>query len=456
MALKRNNEMDILHGPLLGKIIAFAVPMAICSVFQQLFNSADAAVAGRYVGNEALAAIGGMTPVIGLLISLFGGLSIGANVVVANAIGEGHRERIHAAVQTAMVVALASGTILFFVGQAVMDPILDAIAIPDNARLDADLYLRVYLVGMPFMVLYNFCAAILRSKGDSRRPMYSLIVSALVNLGLNMVAVRVFESGVLGIAIATCIANAINALIVVWFLRREQGEFHLDYSFRPFDRRALGVILRIGIPAGLQGMVFAISNVLIQATINSFGSQAMAGSAAAMNYEYYTYFLVSAFTQTAVTFIGQNYAAGNFERCDAIMWRCMALSLATSFALSVVSVALGERAVSVFATETAAIGFGMVRLWHVELLECLPTLYEVPAGAMRGMGWSTLPTVIIVVGSCVLRILWVMWVFPLDPSFEMLMNVYPISWVVTGSAMMVASYFVRKRAYAKKSASRAA
>jgi len=439
----------MLNGPLALKLVQFAIPLALAGFLQQLFNSADAAVAGRFVGPEALAAIGGTTPVDMLLISLFTGLSVGTNVLVALRIGQGHPERIGDAVHTSIAVALASGFILLVAGIAFVGPLLELIAMPEDAFEPAVLYLDIFFLGMPFSMLYNFGSAVLRSKGDTQRPLYALVVAVLLNVGLNVAFVTVVPWGIAGVAIATDIANAAAAGLIVWFLMHEEGPYRLNWRTLRATKAELLIIVKIGLPAGLQGVVFSLSNVVIQSGINSFGTASTAGVAAALNFEFYTYFLINAFTQAAVTFVGQNFAAKKFDRCDKVFRLCLAFGMGSVIVLNAVWLSLGTTALQIFTTDDAALEYALLRWWYGMAFQFIAATYEVTAGTMRGMGWSMTPTVITIVGSCVLRIIWMFTVFAAAPDFVTLVIVYPISWVVTGVAMFVTYYFVRNRAYAK-------
>ena len=445
---KKSNSIDMLHGPLLGKIILFSIPLALSSIISQLFNSADAVVAGRFINSEALAAVGGVAPVISLLIGLFVGLSVGANVAIAIRIGHGRMDLVHGAVQTTAVVTVVGAIGLTIVGIAATGPILEAIGMPPEATEEAAWYLRIYFAGSIFFLAYNFGSAVLRAKGDTRRPLYALAAAMVLNVVLNVVAVTVFNAGVIGIAVATDVANALSAAIVVRMLLHEEEAFRLDLRHVRVDPKALKMLLYIGLPSGLQSMVFSLSNVVIQAAINSFGADSTAGSAAAMNYEYYTYFFTSAFSQAAVTFIGQNFAAGNLKRCDSIVKICVTSALVSTIALSAMFVGLGDISLGAFTTEAGALSYGTIRMWHVELLECMPVSYEITAGAMRGMGWSVLPTIVVIVGSCLLRIVFILWIFPSMHDYTTLMNIYPVTWTVTGATMVALFFFARHRAYA--------
>ena len=450
------NSIDMLHGPLVGKLFLFAIPLAFSSIFQQLFNSTDAIVAGRLLGSTELAAIGGVSPLVALFISFFVGVSIGTNATIAIRIGQGDRSKIRAAVHTTAVIAIVSAVLVTVIGIAIAGFLVDSVGIPDEARAESVSYLRIYFAGVAFFLVFNFGSAILRAKGDTRRPLYALAISAVVNAVLDIFAVSVLHLGAAGIAAATVAAYALAAVIVIVMLMHEEEDFRLNVRELRVDQRALHQILYIGVPSGLQGVVFAVSNIIIQTSINSFGTDAIAGSTAALNFEYYTYFIINAFSQAAITFVGQNFAAGNLSRCDRIVAWSMGLSLGLSFAVSVALVSLGNTGLSIFTTEAGALVFATTRLWHVELLECLPSTYEITAGALRGMSWSILPTVVVIIGSCVLRVIYVFTLFPLLGSFEALLNIYPVTWIVTGTTMIALYLFARKRTYAKERAKIAA
>ncbi|MGI6590475.1 MAG: MATE family efflux transporter [Eggerthellaceae bacterium] len=435
----------MLHGPLLGKIMAFALPLAVTSVLQQLFNSVDSAVAGQLVGNDALAGIGATGPLVNLLVSLFVGLSVGANVVIASGIALKEERKLADAVHTVMAVALVSGAFLVVLGFFVSEPALRLISTPESIIGIGTVYLQVYFCSMPFMMVYNFGSAILRSKGDSQRPLYALAVACFLNLVLDLLFVAVCHWDVVGIALGTVLSYAVAAFIIAYLLMHEAGALRFDPRKLHIVREPLMVVLKIGVPAGVQGAVFAISNLIIQGAINGFGAEAIAGSAAGINYECFTYFVTASFAQAAVTFTSQNYAARNMRRCRRIWGICMACSFALDICVSVVFVAFGEFWLGLFTGNAAAISFGMIRMWNVELLECLPSSYEVSAGSLRGMQWSTLPAIITIFGTCILRVLWVFFVFPLVGTYEMLIYIFPITWVVTGIAMILAYLLVRNR-----------
>ena len=434
-------RMDMLHGPLLLKILLFSLPLAASSMLQQLFNSIDVAVVGHFVGSSALAAVGSNAPVIGLLINLFMGISLGANAVISNHIGQNDHERIRRAVSTVGVMALASGIILLAVGVGIARPILTWMETPPEVLDMAVLYLRIYFMGMPFFMVFNFGAAILRSMGDTRRPLYILVAAGVVNTLLNLFFVLVLHMGVEGVAIATGLANVVSAAAMVVLLRREPGPFRLDVRHLCLDRRELKRMLQIGVPAGLQGMIFSISNVLVQSTINTYGASAVAGSAAAQNFEYYCYYVITAFNGAAITFIGQNYGARRMDRVRRVFLLCMGMAVAFSAAFNVLIAWQGDFFLDLFSTDPAVHRFGLERMHTALVWQWVACSYEVAGSSLRAMGRSLMPTLYTIVGTCVLRVVWVFAVCPVWHGFGVLMSVYPLSWVLTGT-MVLASFLV--------------
>ena len=314
----RSNEIDMLNGPLFKKILVFALPLAASSLLQELFNSVDVAVVGHFVGSEALAAVGSNAPVIGLLINLFMGISMGTCAIISNHIGQRDDRSIRHAINTVELVALLSGIFLLLLGQVAAKPILTWMGTPPNVLDQAVTYLRIYFLGMPFIMAFNFGAAILRSMGDTRRPLYILVIAGIINTLLNLLFVLCFHMGVAGVAVATGISNAVSAALIVRLLCKEKEPFRLHFSKMKIYSTELNRMLRIGVPAGLQGMIFSISNVVVQSSINSYGADAIAGSAAAVNFEYYCYFIIQGFNGAAISFIAQNYGAGRMDRVHRV------------------------------------------------------------------------------------------------------------------------------------------
>lgn len=436
---KSSNEIDMLHGPLLMKIIVFALPLAASSIMQQLFNSVDVAIVGHFVNSRALAAVGSTAPVISLLINLFMGISMGANVIISNHIGQQDNRGIKDAIGTAMVVAVASGLALMAVGVVLACPILTLIGTPADVLPMAVDYLGTFFLGIPFFMVFDFGAAILRSKGDTRRPLYILFIAGIVNTVLNLVFVLVFHAGIVGVAIATDIANAASAAMIVWLLTKENDPFTLRLRQMRMRWGELKRMMQIGIPAGVQGLVFSVSNVLLQSTINSHGADAIAGSAAALNFEHYCYFTMVAFNGAAISFISQNYGAGNLQRVKRTYIICMSLCVVLTAAFNSLFVWQHDAFLHLFSTDEAVCAYGARRMKTVLAVQFLACSYEISAAAMRGLGRSVLPTLLMLFGTCVLRIVWVYAVCPVWKSFDTIMLVYPISWVITG--IMVCAAF---------------
>lgn len=444
---KKANSMDMIHGSLWNKILLFALPLAASSILQQLFNSVDTAVVGRFASSQALAAVGSNSSLISLMINLFLGVSLGSNVVIAHYIGQGSGKNIKTAVHTAMLVAALCGFFVLLFGQVIARPVLLLMGTPEDVIDLAVLYLRIYLLGMPCIMLYDFGASILRSTGDSKRPLYALIAAGIINTILNLILVIGFGMGVSGVAIATVISNMVSSGIVLHILLHEQEPIRVELKQLSIVPKELKKILVIGIPAGLQGMMFSIANVCIQSAINSFGSNAIAGSAAALNFEFFAYFIVNAFAQTTVTFTSQNYGAGEVGRCKKIFCLNMVFSLIFCGMLSAVFVLGRGFFLRLYTTDEAVLVFATQRLLIATTLELLTSTYEISAGAMRGLGHSLLPAIITCVGSCLLRLVWIATACRLVHDFDLLMIIYPISWVITGTAMLTAYFCIRKKCF---------
>ena len=437
-ALKTN--MDMLNGPLGRKILRFAVPLAATSILQQLFNAADIAVVGQFAGDKALAAVGANTFVINLLINLFVGISVGANVVVANSIGAQSYRAVTRSVHTSVMVSFFSGILLSFIGVFFARQILSAISTPEDILDMAVRYLQVYFAGIPFVMLYNFVAAILRGKGDTKRPLYVLLATGAINVALNVLFVAGLGWGVTGVAIATVIANALSAGTLFYFMLHEVGPFKLEFWKLRITPVFLGRIMRVGLPAGLQGVVFSFSNVCLQSAINSLGSATVAASAAALTYEFIVYYWLNSFSHACVTFVGQNYGAKNLERCRrAVRWTIL-LATTSTFALSMLCCYFAKPLLSLYTSDPEIIATGSIRMYVVVGVLFINVFLDVFSGALRGMGQSLAPALTCVVGVCGIRILWVIFVFPQYRSFASLMVVYPVSWIVT--IMVLAGIYI--------------
>ena len=430
----------MLHGSLWDKIIIFALPLALTGVMQQLLNAADVVTLGKFVGKNAMAAVGNNISMVGLIVSLMMGLSLGANVVIAQNIGAQKIDRAHAAVNTAFVLAGVCGIFFCIIAELLVAPIFYFLEVPPSVVEMAETYLRIFLLGLPAISFYNFEAAIFRSKGDTRTPLIALATASGVNILLNLLFVLQFGWGVAGVAAATVLANVVSALILFRALFKETGFIKLHLNAMNIDKGELFEIVRIGLPAGIQGMVFSLSNLLIQAAINSLGADAMAASAAAFTIEINVFCVVNGFGQAATTFVGQNYGAGNLPRCKRATWVSMGLSAIFMQTLCCVILLFAEEILSLFNEDPEVIRLGVIRLWYIVAPEMINVLMEGLSGALRGYGISLTPAVITLICVCGVRVTWVFTAFAKIPTYATLMAVYPISWIIT-TIILIAAYF---------------
>ena len=439
-----SSEIDMLHGSLWDKIILFAIPLALTGVMQQLFNAADVAVLGKFVGKNAMAAVGNNTSLIGLLVNLFLGLSLGANVVIARNIGAGRNDKAQIAVHTAFLLALYIGFGIAILGELIVSPTMDFLEVPLEVKSMAEIYMRIYLAGMPVIGIYNFESAIFRSRGDTKTPLISLAIGSLINILLNLLFVTQFNLGIHGVAWATVIANAVSAAILFRALRKTDSVIHIDTHALKINKDCLKEIVNIGLPAGIQGMVFSLSNLLIQAAINILGADVMAASAAAFTIEINIYCILSAFGQAATTFVSQNYGARNLPRCKKVTWLAMLLNFIFMGILSAFILIFAEPLLRFFNDDPDVIYFGKIRLFYIVAPEIINVFMEGLSGAMRGYGISLAPAILSLFGVCGIRITWLYTAFVWLPSYETLMAVYPISWLVTTILLYFAYRFYMK------------
>ena len=435
----------MLRGSLWDKIILFALPLALTGVMQQLLNAADVVTLGKFVGKNAMAAVGNNISMVGLIVSLLMGLSLGANVVIAQSIGAKKIDRAQAAVSTAFSLSIAAGIFFCVVGEILVAPIFYLLDVPKLVVDMAESYLRIFLLGLPAMSLYNFEAAIFRSKGDTRTPLIALAAASGVNIVLNLLFVLQFDLGISGVAVATVIANIVSAIILFRALLNSEGVIKLNLNALIVDREELFEIVRIGLPAGVQGMVFSLSNLLIQAAINSLGADAMAASAAAFTIEINVFCVVNGFGQAATTFVGQNYGAGNFQRCKRVTWVSMGLSAIFMQTLCFVILFFAEEVLSLFNSDPEVIRLGVIRLWYIVAPELVNVLMEGLSGSLRGYGISLTPAVITLICVCGVRVTWVFTAFAKIPTYATLMAVYPISWFITTIVLVAAYNYHMKR-----------
>lgn len=433
-------ETDMLHGPLLGKIVMFALPYAATGILQQLFNSVNVFVVGRFDSSHAMAAVGATTFLINLIINLFLGVSVGANAVIANNIGRRDLQAVHRAVSTTVALSLIGGAILLVVGLLVATPLLRLLGTPADVIHDSALYLNICFLGAPFFMVYNFGAAIFRSKGDTRTPLYILAVAGVINVVVSMVTVIVFHMSVAGVACAYFGSNMFSAVVITTLLWREKGEFSVRLRQIRIYRKELGDILAIGLPAGLQATVFSFSNVFVQSSINKFGYAAIAGASLSITFDTYCYYVLTAFCATAITFTGQNYGAGQVDRCRRIFRLCFLLGGASIFTANMVFVLFGPPIASVFTTDPQVVHYCTSRIYVALAFQWIATSYEIPAACMRGLGKSLAPALLTIFGTCFIRLGWIFLVLPHWYGYEHLMLCYPISWVITG--VLVSSVYV--------------
>ena len=444
--MKKSYEMDMCNGPLVGKILLFAFPLMLSSVLQLLFNAADIVVVGRFTGAEALAAVGATSALINLLVNVFMGLSIGTNVLTAQGYGARNEKGVQDTVHTSIMLSLVCGVLLIFIGVFLAAPLLELMGTPDNVLGHAALYMRIYFIGMPALLVYNFGAAILRAVGDTRRPLYYLLFSGIINVILNLIFVIIFKMGVAGVATATVVSETISVGLVLRCLMKSEGMFQLHMGKLRIKKQKALQIVRIGLPAGLQGAIFSISNVLIQSSINSFGSVAMAGNTAAGNLEGFVYTSMNAVYQTNLSFTSQNMGAGNWKRMKKILGICLVFVSVVGLVMGRGFVFFGHQLLGIYSSDPEVIQYGINRMQVICGTYLLCGIMDVLVGSMRGMGYSFVPMIVSLVGACGLRILWIFTVFQWHRSLFVLYLSYPITWILTALAHTVCWYkIIHKR-----------
>ena len=428
-----NKQMDMVNGPLVKNILYFAIPMMGTSFLQILFNAVDTIVVGKFAGETSLAAVGATGSLCFLLTSLFNGLSMGSNVVIATSIGKKDEDTVQKGVHTALTLAAISGIVLAFLGFFLSKPLLKLMSTPSDIIDLSTLYMRIYFLGAFFMLLYNFGSSILRSKGDTKNPLYFLAISGILNVVLNLIFVIYFHMDVAGVAIATVISNALSAFLVISTLLKTNDMTHLDLHKLGIEPSIALNIVRIGIPAGISGMVFSLSNVVIQSSINSFDSSTIiAGNSAGANIEGFVYIGMTAFSQACLTFTGQNMGAKNYKRIPQIVWLTLLFTVIGGFGIGFGIYSFGEFFLGFYTNESAVVSIGMIRLTYVALLLVLNGILDVFVSSLRGMGHSTLPTLIMIIGICGVRLLWIATIFNQYQTLESIYMCFPISWIITG------------------------
>ena len=451
-------EMDMCSGPILRKMLMFALPLMLSSILQLLFNAADIVVVGKFAGDNSLAAVGSNTALINLLTNLFIGLSIGANVVAARHYGAKAWDDLRRTVHTAMLLSMLSGALLLVLGVIGAEQMLIWMQTPEEVLPLATVYLRIYFLGMISTMVYNFGSALLRAVGDTKRPLYFLLCAGIINVILNLLFVIGFQMDVMGVAIATVISETVSALLVLRCLVKEKGGIHLELRAMRIDRKKMLQILRIGLPAGFQGVVFALSNVVIQSSVNIFGNIVVAGNSAAANLEGFVYMAMNAFYQTTLSFVSQNYGAGEQKRINRIVLLGEACVIVTGTLLGNMVVFFGNDLLQIYSNNPEVIAAGMVRLHYISMIYALCGIMDVMVGALRGIGYSIMPMIVSIVGVCVLRLIWLATVFQI-PEFHKIETVYlsyPVTWILTSLVYIVFFLWIRIRSARKKSAPSAA
>ncbi len=437
-------QIDMTNGAMFGKIILFTIPLMLSGMLQLLFNAADVIVVGRFVGESALAAVGSTGALTNLLINVFIGFSVGTNVLVAQAIGSGRLASASSTVHTSVLFSVLCGIFLAVLGVIFARPLLEVMDTPEDVIDQASLYMRVYFVGMPVVMLYNFGYAVMRALGDTRRPMYYLIVAGIVNVILNVIFVTQFHLDVAGVALATIISQAISAGLIVRCLCRLERTTgcRLNLKKLHINKRVLFRMMRIGLPAGLQGAVFSISNVLIQSSVNLFGKTAMAGNAAASNIEGFVYTAMNSLHQTALSFTSQNYGANKMDRVKRVFIICMGTVTVIGIVLGGIAYLAGNTLLGIYSSSAEVISYGMIRLKYICILYFLCGLMDTIVGASRGLGSSLVPAIVSLIGACGLRIVWIYTLFRMDKTLENLYLSYPVTWFVTAAAQFVFFVFI--------------
>ena len=437
----KKRQLDMLHGSIWNKLPLFALPVAATAILEQLFNASDIAVVGNFTGagkTIAVAAVGANSSIIALIVNLFVGIALGANVVIATAIGSNDKDTAQKAVHTSIVVAVLGGILVAVLGELAAAPLLRSLHVPEDVLPSALLYLRIYLLGMPVILLYNFEAAIFRSVGETKIPLFALLASGVLNVALNLFFVAVLRMTVNGVAIATVIANAVSSVLLFRRLAASKQYIHVEWRALRIDRETLRRIMRIGLPAGIQSAVFAVSNIVIQSAINSLGTVVMAASSAAFNIEIFAYDVLNSFSQACTTFVGQNYGAGQLGRCKRTLLLCLIEDLIASAAVIALVLLAGKQLLAVFNNDPEVISIGYTRLLMVFSAYTFSMLYEVMSGYLRGFGISLVPAILTTIGVCGVRIGWIHFVFPQNRTFQTILTAYPVSLSATALLMLIA------------------
>lgn len=443
---RKKQKLDMLNGSIWNKLPVFALPIAATGILEQLFNASDIAIVGNFAQTDktaAVAAVGANSPIIGLILNLFIGIALGANVVIANAIGRDDRQTVQKAVHTSMVVSVIGGVLVAIIGELIAEPLLTVLNVPDDVLELALLYLRIYFLGMPVILLYNFEAAIFRSIGETKMPLIALTLSGILNVLLNLFFVIVLKMSVNGVATATVLANVVSAGILYIKLVKSDKYIKVEFKKLRIDGKVFAKIMQIGLPAGIQSAVFAVANIVIQGAINSLGTTVIAASSAAFNIEIIAYNVMNSFSQACTTFVGQNFGANKIDRCKKTLFLCLIEDAIASGTAILIVLITGKFLLSIFNNNPEVIEIGYTRLVIIFIAYIFSMLYEVMSGYLRGFGFSLVPAILTTVGVCVLRIIWINTVFPANRTFVTIMTAYPVSLATTALLIFIALIIYR-------------
>ena len=442
----KKQKLDMLNGSIWNKLPVFALPIAATGILEQLFNASDIAIVGNFAQTDktaAVAAVGANSPIIGLILNLFIGIALGANVVIANAIGRDDRQTVQKAVHTSMVVSVIGGVLVAIIGELIAEPLLTVLNVHDDVLELALLYLRIYFLGMPVILLYNFEAAIFRSIGETKMPLIALTLSGILNVLLNLFFVIVLKMSVNGVATATVLANVVSAGILYIKLVKSDKYIKVEFKKLRIDGKVFAKIMQIGLPAGIQSAVFAVANIVIQGAINSLGTVVIAASSAAFNIEIIAYNVMNSFSQACTTFVGQNFGANKIDRCKKTLFLCLIEDAIASGTAILIVLITGKFLLSIFNNNPEVIEIGYTRLVIIFIAYIFSMLYEVMSGYLRGFGFSLVPAILTTIGVCVLRIIWINTVFPANRTFVTIMTAYPVSLATTAVLIFIALIIYR-------------
>ncbi len=443
---RKKQKLDMLNGSIWNKLPVFALPIAATGILEQLFNASDIAIVGNFAQTDktaAVAAVGANSPIIGLILNLFIGIALGANVVIANAIGRDDKQTVQKAVHTSMIVSVIGGVLVAIIGEIIAEPLLMVLNVPDDVLELALLYLRIYFLGMPVILLYNFEAAIFRSIGETKMPLIALTLSGILNVLLNLFFVIVLKMSVNGVATATVLANVVSAGILYIKLVKSDKYIKVEFKKLRIDGKVFTKIMQIGLPAGIQSAVFAVANIVIQGAINSLGTVVIAASSAAFNIEIIAYNVMNSFSQACTTFVGQNFGANKIDRCKKTLFLCLIEDAIASGTAILIVLITGKFLLSIFNNNPEVIEIGYTRLVIIFIAYIFSMLYEVMSGYLRGFGFSLVPAILTTVGVCVLRIIWINTVFPANRTFVTIMTAYPVSLATTALLIFIALIIYR-------------